>query len=323
MGSWLITGGAGYIGGNILHLASKESLDLVALDDLSTGSIERIPDGVPLEKVSLTDYESLKSVFRNHEISGVLHLAAKKSVAESIERPEYYWHENVDGFVNLLRAMESSGVKKLVFSSSASVYGEPANLKPITEDSACTPINPYGETKLECERLASQAAKDWGLSVLALRYFNVAGASNANLGDSFVLNLIPLIFKAIDASESPRVYGDDYPTNDGSCVRDYIDVRDLATAHLSAMNILDAGKTGFASVNIGTGIGSSVLEVLQVVERVTQIELNPIMAGRRKGDPASLTADASLAKDLLGWTSKFDLEEMVSSAWKAWPSQRG
>ena len=320
---WLITGGAGYIGGNILHLASKESLDLVALDDLSTGSIERIPDGVALEKVTLSDRESVSSVFQKNQISGVLHLAAKKSVAESVERPDYYWQENVEGFKNLLQAMELNNVKRLVFSSSASVYGEPTGVEPISEDIVCSPINPYGRTKLEGELLAKQAAQDWGLSVFSLRYFNVAGASNASLGDHFVLNLIPLIFKAIEAHEPPLVFGDDYPTKDGSCVRDYIDVRDLASAHISAMNLLDSGKTGFTPVNIGTGIGSSVLEVLQVVERVTQIALNPQIVGRRTGDPASLTADASLAKDLLGWTSQFELEDMVSSAWDAWSNNKG
>jgi UDP-glucose 4-epimerase len=289
---------------------------------LSTGSIERIPEGVALEKVTLSDYESVINVFKNYQISGVLHLAAKKSVAESVERPDYYWQENVEGFNNLLHAMELSNVKKLVFSSSASVYGEPTGVEPITENFVCSPINPYGKTKLEGELLAKQAAENWGLNVFALRYFNVAGASNANLGDHFALNLIPLVFKAIDASESPTVFGNDYPTNDGTCVRDYIDVRDLATAHIAAMNLLDRGKTGFTSVNIGTGMGSSVLDVLRVVEQVTQVEMNPKIIGRRTGDPASLTADVSLAKDVLGWSSTFDLEDMVTSAWGAWSNNK-
>ena len=318
--TWLITGGAGYIGAHVS--AQVEDMDLggVSIDDLSTGLIERIPPTSVLYTSSLQEIANVEKVFTEESIHGVMHLAAKKRVGESIEHPDYYWQENVVGFQNLLSVMKEHKVKKLVFSSSAAVYGQPelpfGSL--ITESTQCNPINPYGETKLEGERFAKEFAEETGASVVALRYFNVAGAGRPDLGDQFTFNLVPIIFDALDKGESPIIFGDDYPTPDGSCIRDYVHVQDLAEAHVAAMNYIENSGPGFTALNIGTGKGSSVIEVINMVSEVTGIEISPEVAPRRQGDPASLVADVSMAKDVLGWESKRDLRDIVSSAWEAW-----
>ena len=250
-------------------------------------------------------------------------MAAKKQVAESMQRPDYYWQENVVGFQNLLDVMLGHNVKNLVFSSSAAVYGQPdvgpGNL--IDEEAKCEPINPYGETKLEGERLARKCAEEHGFKVAALRYFNVAGAGRKDLGDRFTFNLIPIIFDAIDRGEQPIVFGDDYDTLDGSCIRDYVHVQDLADAHLAAIELVENSEPGFQAVNIGTGIGASVFEVIEMISEVTGKSIQPRIVDRRQGDPASLVADVSNAKGVLGWESKYDLRDVVTSAWEAWRYQ--
>ena len=316
----IITGGAGYIGGHVVSSATVNGKFVSVLDDLSTGISSRLKAGVPISESTLQNLDDLNETFSASEIIGVFHLAAKKRVGESVERPDYYWQQNVVGFENLLTVMAEHGVKKLVYSSSAAVYGQP-NLAPgtlIEESADCSPINPYGETKLEGERLARKYAEDHGASVVALRYFNVAGAGQPELGDVFAFNLIPILFEAIDNKRSPKVFGDDYPTVDGSCIRDYVHVQDLAEAHIAAMNYIEESGPGFTAINIGTGIGASVLEVINMVQEVTGIEITPDIVPRREGDPASLVADVTLAKELLGWESKRDLREIVASAWDAW-----
>jgi UDP-glucose 4-epimerase len=250
----------------------------------------------------------------------VLHLAAKKKVGESVERPDYYWQENVGGFQNLIDAMTLHNVKNLVFSSSAAVYGAP-KIEPaqtISEFENCSPINPYGLTKLEGEVISKALVITDGFKIAALRYFNVAGAGKPELGDQFAFNLVPIIFEAIDSRLSPKVFGNDYSTPDGSCIRDYVHVQDLAEAHLAAMNLVESMQPGFEAVNIGTGVGASVFEVMSMVQEVTGIELNPEIVDRREGDPAALVADVSKAKEILGWESRFQLRDIVQSAWNAW-----
>jgi len=293
---------------------------VVILDDMSTGISRRIPEGVALERVTLTDAVGVNSVFERHEISGVLHLAARKQVGESVEKPLYYWEENVTGFNNLMSAMTEHDVKNLVFSSSAAVYGQP-DLEPgalITEETHCSPINPYGATKLAGEWISAALAQANGFRVAALRYFNVAGAGTPQLGDEFILNLVPIVFDALTKGNQPRVFGDDYATPDGSCVRDYVHVQDLAEAHVAAMDYVEKPDTTFAAINIGTGAGASVFEVLDVMREVTGLEINPIHADRRAGDPPALIADVTKAAQLLDWRSKFDLHDIVTSAWEAW-----
>jgi UDP-glucose 4-epimerase len=318
--TWLITGGAGYIGAHVVASSAFSGRDNVVLDDLSTGIASRLGSRVPLLQVSLQNVADLDRVFTDAEITGVLHLAAKKRVGESVERPDYYWQENVIGFQNLLDAMKRHDVKNFVFSSSAAVYGQPdvpfGTL--ITENVECNPINPYGATKLEGEVLSAAMADSDGLKVAALRYFNVAGAGSPELGDQYIFNLVPIVFDSLDRGEQPMVFGDDYSTPDGSCIRDYVHVQDLAEAHVAAMEFVENSESGFTAINIGTGEGASVFEVLNMIQDVTGIKISPIHADRRAGDPPALVADVSKAKEILNWSSTRDLRDIVSSAWDAW-----
>ena len=318
--TWLISGGAGYIGAHVVESISASGRDVIVLDDLSTGISARLSQMVPLAEISLQDSDEVQKVFETYNISGVVHLAAKKRVGESVERPDYYWQENVVGLQNLLAAMKANSVKNFVFSSSASVYGQP-NVPTgalINEETPCAPINPYGATKLEGEVLSRAMAESDGLKVAALRYFNVAGAGRPELGDQYVFNLVPIVFDALERGEQPTVFGDDYLTPDGSCIRDYVHVQDLADAHVAAMDFVEKSDAGFTAINIGTGSGASVFEVLAMIQDVTGISVDPIIGHRREGDPAALVADVSFAKDVLGWQSSRDLRDIVTSAWDAW-----
>ena len=317
--TWLITGGAGYIGAHVVFETLRSGRSAVVLDDLSTGIKERVPDSVPLEVITLTDKAAVNNLFDRYSFSGVLHLAAKKQVGESVERPDYYWEQNVDGLQNLVDAMVANEVKNFVFSSSAAVYGQPelGPLDLITENTKCTPINPYGLTKLEGENIADKLVANHGFKVAALRYFNVAGAGKPELGDQFALNLIPIVFEALENGKQPHVFGDDYPTPDGSCIRDYVHVQDLAEAHVAAMTYVETSDPVFSPINIGTGIGASVFEVLAMIEKATGIQIEAVRAPRRSGDPAALVADVTLAQELLKWKSNKGLETMISSAWEA------
>ena len=316
----LITGGAGYIGGQLSNSLAVNSHPSLGLDDLSSGFIERVLSDTDFFQISLQDITGLRQVFEGAYISSVIHLAAKKRVGESVERPDYYWQENVVGFENLLSVMAKFEVKNLLFSSSAAVYGQPdlpvGSL--ISETDQCSPINPYGETKLEGERLAKEYARKHGASVIALRYFNVAGAGRNDLGDRFTYNLIPIVFEALDRGEQPVVFGNDYETPDGTCIRDYVHVQDLADAHIAALDLIDKSAPGFNVINIGTGVGASVLEVIDTISAITGKVIQPKFVERRQGDPASLVADVSKAKEVLNWESKRDLREIVASAWEAW-----
>ncbi len=318
--TWLITGGAGYIGAHVVEQTMASGRDVFVVDDLSTGIESRLRSGTLLGQFSLQNKKGLEQAFGDTEITGVLHLAAKKRVGESVERPDYYWQENVGGLQNLLAAMKVHKVKNFVFSSSAAVYGQPdvPSGTLITEETPCAPINPYGATKLEGEVLSRAMAQSDGLKVAALRYFNVAGAGRAELGDQYIFNLVPIVFDALERGEKPTVFGDDYSTPDGSCIRDYVHVQDLADAHIAAMNFVEKSDAGFTAINIGTGTGASVFEVLAMIQDVTGISVDPIIGQRREGDPAALVADVNFAKDVLGWQSSRDLRDIVTSAWDAW-----
>lgn len=317
---WLITGGAGYIGSHVVESTLASGRKAIVLDDLSTGRSSRLTPATPLVKASLQDSDAVSRAFEEYKISGVLHLAAKKRVGESVERPDYYWKENVGGLQNLLGAMRVHGVKNFVFSSSAAVYGQP-DVPPgklIAESTTCAPINPYGATKLEGEVLSRAMAELDDAKVVALRYFNVAGAGRPELGDQYIFNLVPIIFDALDRGEKPIVFGDDYSTPDGSCIRDYVHVQDLADAHIAAIDFVEKSNPGFLAINIGTGSGASVFEVISMIQDVTGIAIKPISGQRREGDPAGLVADVSLAKRVLDWESTRDLRDIVTSAWEAW-----
>ena len=314
----LVTGGAGYIGSHVARLLLERGHRVVIADDLSTGLPNRVQglESAHLDLASNHAVEEIRGILRAHEVTSVIHLAARKKVAESVELPEWYYQQNVGGLVNLLEAMKAQGVSRLVFSSSAATYGMP-NIAQVDEDFDCKPINPYGETKLIGEWLARAAGIAWGLRVVNLRYFNVAGAGWADLADTAVANLIPIAFAAIREGKAPMVFGNDYETVDGSCVRDYVHVHDLADAHLAALDYLERPERKFDTFNVGTGRGSSVFEVLEVIRKVSGIDFEIDVQGRRAGDPPALAADVSRIKNELGWQAKHDLHEIVSSAWSA------
>jgi len=314
--TWLLTGGAGYIGAHVLRSLQASGRKVVVLDDLSTGLARKVPHGVPLVQVDICDRAAVETTLVEHGVTGVIHLAAKKAVGESVARPHHYYRQNVDGALALTEAMVDAGVSRLVYSSSAAVYGA-VDLDLVLESTPTLPVSPYGETKLIGEWIGRDLAVAAGLSVVALRYFNVAGAGADELGDTGAFNLIPMVLRAHTRGERPKIFGDDYPTPDGTCVRDYIHVTDLADAHVAAAAATEAGEAGFAAYNIGRGVGSSVREVLDSVGRAIGGELAVEVVERRPGDPARLVASAQLARAGLGWTAARDLDSMTSSAWSA------
>lgn len=312
--SWLLTGGAGYIGSHVLRSMRAAGLSVVVLDDLSTGESRRVPSDVPLVTGSVLDADVLRSAFREHSITGVIHLAGKKSVPESVEQPLHYYSENVAGAMTLLEAMVAEGVSRLVFSSSAAVYGT-SSTDLVAETSPTQPESPYGRSKLIAEWMIHDAAAAYGLSCMSLRYFNVVGCAEPVLAEARGNNLFPLVFAALQQGKQPVVFGDDYPTRDGSCVRDYIHVEDLASAHVAAVRRVTAGTVD-ETVNVGCGVGHTVFEVLAAIGEATSFDTTPVILPRRAGDPASMVAATGRALSVLGWTSRFDLRDMVESAWR-------
>jgi len=312
--TWLVTGGAGYIGLHVVRALRAGGQDAVVLDDLSSGRAELVD--VPLVRGSVHDADLLRATMRDHDVRGVIHLAAKKQVGESVERPLYYYRENVSGLMTLLEVMGECGVDVLVFSSSAAVYGMP-DVEFVTEETPTTPLSPYGETKLVGEWLTRDAAVASGVRYALLRYFNVAGAAVPELSDTGVANLIPMVFQRLSAGQRPLLFGDDYPTPDGSCVRDFIHVADLAEAHVAALTHLTGGG-GNLLLNVGRGEGSSVREVLDVVGSVTGLPTDPEVRPRRAGDPARVVASNTAIRSALGWEARHDLRDMVTSAWAGW-----
>ncbi|MFF3379763.1 UDP-glucose 4-epimerase GalE [Streptomyces sp. NPDC002680] len=315
--TWLITGGAGYIGAHVVRAMTEAGERAVVYDDLSTGIAERVPDGVPLVVGSTLDGERVARALRDHEVTGVVHLAAKKQVGESVDRPLHYYRENVEGLRVLLDAVTAAGVPSFVFSSSAAVYGMP-DVDLVTEETPCAPMSPYGETKLAGEWLVRATGRATGLSTACLRYFNVAGAATPSLADVGVFNIIPMIFERLTAHEPPRVFGDDYPTPDGTCVRDYIHVTDLAEAHVATARALEATPGRELTLNIGRGEGVSVREMIARVNEATGHTLPPTVTPRRPGDPARVVASADRITTELGWKAKHDVQDMITSAWEGW-----
>jgi UDP-glucose 4-epimerase len=315
--TWMVTGGAGYIGAHIVRSLQEQGYGVVVLDDLSTGERRKVPADVPLVEASVLDAAIVEKALAEHGVTGVVHTAAKKAVGESVARPLHYYRENVDGLLSLLEAMTSAGTGRMVYSSSAATFGMPDSEQPLTEDHHCRPINPYGETKLIGEWLMHDVATAAGLDWVSLRYFNVAGAGRPDLGDTGVHNLIPMVFRALSHGDSPKVFGGDYPTPDGSCIRDYVHVTDLADAHVAAVRRLEQGPVA-AVYNVGRGEGVSVKEVIEAVRRVTGLAFDYEVVERRPGDPARLVASAERIADDLGFTARLDLESMVRSAWEAW-----
>lgn len=315
--TWLITGGAGYIGAHVVRAMTGAGERAVVYDDLSTGVAERVPAGVPLVVGSTLDGPLVSRVLAEHAVTGVVHLAGKKQVGESVHRPLHYYRENVEGLRVLLEAVTAAGVPSFVFSSSAAVYGTP-DVDLVTEGTACAPISPYGETKLAGEWLVRAAGRAAPLSTASLRYFNVAGAASPELADTGMSNLVPMVFERLTRDAAPRIFGDDYPTPDGTCVRDYIHVVDLAEAHVAAAHALRASSGRDLTLNIGRGEGVSVREMIDRVNAVTGYDRPPTVTPRRPGDPARVVASAERAAAELGWRAGLDVQDMIVSAREGW-----
>ena len=313
-----MTGGAGYIGSHVARILKEAGEAVVVVDDLSTGLESRILGITQLNLDIATDQAvtQLEGFMKEHRVDSVIHLAALKQVGQSVSHPELYFQKNLGGQANLLTAMRNAGVGKLVFSSSAASYGVP-DVDLVAEDEAPAPINPYGQTKLIGEWMGANSESAWGLKHVNLRYFNVAGAGWEDLADTQILNLIPIYFAAIKSGTKPKVYGNDYSTEDGSCVRDYVHVSDLALAHIRALAYLDQESRPFNTFNVGTGKGSSVLEVIEQIRKTTGIDFEIEIAPRRAGDPARLIADTSRIEKVMDWKAKNSLTEIVESAWQA------
>lgn len=311
----MITGGAGYVGGHTVAALRASGTRVVVLDDLSAGPPDRVPAGVPLIKASVLDTATVTRALQEHQATGVIHFAGRKSVPESVADPLLYYQQNVGGTTSLLTAMLQAGTKNLVYSSSAAVYGVPPTAV-VSESTPTAPINPYGHSKLVCEQMIRAVGQAHGISWLALRYFNAVGAADVKLADRGVSNLFPLIFESFARGEPALVTGDDFDTLDGTGVRDYIHVCDLAEAHVAAVERLDSGPAAQV-LNVGTGKGFSVLEVLAALGEVTGQEVPYAVGRRRPGDPAQVVAAVDRIFEELGWSARRGLKDMVASAWAA------
>jgi UDP-glucose 4-epimerase len=314
--TWLVTGGAGYIGSHVVAALRQAGMPCVVLDDLSSGHASFVPAEVPFVRGSILDAALVRSTLAEHEVTGVIHIAGFKYAGVSVQRPLHTYEQNVTGMAVLLREVQDAGIDRVVFSSSAAVYGTPPT-DVVTEDTPKSPESPYGESKLIGEWLLRDQAIAVGLRHTSLRYFNVVGSGALDLYDSSPHNLFPLVFDALLEGRTPRINGADYPTPDGTCVRDYIHVADLALAHVEAARRLDAGEPLEPAYNLGSGDGVSVREIMTAVASATGIPFEPEIAPRRPGDPARIVATGDLAARDLGWAMRHTLDDMVVSAWRA------
>jgi UDP-glucose 4-epimerase len=314
----LVTGGAGYIGSHMVHLLARGGHEVVVLDDLSSGHREAVPAGVEFVKGDVADRAVVGELLRRRSVESIVHFASRIQVGESVVDPRLYYTGNLAAAVSLLESALDAGVKHFVLSSTAAVYGTPKRV-PIAETDDLAPINPYGETKLAIERMLAAYDRAYGLRYAALRYFNAAGAdADAGLGERHdpETHLIPIVLEAALGRRSLTVYGDDYETPDGTCIRDYIHVIDLCEAHLVALEHLQRGGASGA-YNLGSGEGASVKEVIDVAERVSGKRVPFAYGQRRAGDPARLVASPEKAKRELGWAPKrSSLETIVGDAWR-------
>ena len=320
----LVTGGAGYIGSHFVKILLKNNKKVVVLDNLSRGHKEAIPSNVVFEQADLLNYSQLEMVFNKHPFDAVVHFAAFAYVGESVEDPQLYYENNVVGSFNLIRAAMNANVKKFVFSSTCSLYGNPDEI-PISEKLPTNPINPYAETKLIIENILRDFDRAYGMKSVFLRYFNAAGADFVGeIGESHnpEPHLIPIVLNtALGKRKKVFIFGDDYDTKDGTCIRDYIHINDLGDAHLRALDYLSkGGKTDV--INLGTGVGYSVKEIIDVSEEITGKKINTEITERREGDPAILVAENKKAKEILGWEPKYNLKDIISSAYNWHKSPR-
>jgi UDP-glucose 4-epimerase len=316
----LVTGGAGYIGSHTVRLLRERGREVVVLDSMEFGHREALGD-TALVHGDIADQKLVAEVVAQYGVDAVVHFAAYKSPAESMEFPGRYFQNNVASSASLFEALARAGVERLIFSSTCAVYGTAERI-PVNEDAPINPESPYGESKAMTERVLSWYDRCVGLRSVSLRYFNAAGAwPDGSLGEDWTstLNLVPLVMKsALGRRGSLQVFGTDYPTHDGTAIRDYVHVVDLAEAHLKALELLESGGATTV-VNLGTGVGSSVFEVLEAAERASGHAIPYELAPRRPGDPVALFSDNHRSSELLGWKTRFGLDAIVSSAW-AWHS---
>ncbi len=319
--AWLVTGGAGYIGSHVAQALMDDGHDVVVIDDLSSGKRGFVQEGAAFEQGSLLDTEFLKKVFERHDVVGVIHLAGFKYAGVSVEWPLHTYFQNVTGTGNLLAAMEAASVQAIVFSSSAAVYGN-TDVDLVTESTPTRPESPYGESKLIGEWLIADQSRATGLRHTSLRYFNVVGSGIPDVVDVSPHNLFPLVFQALKDGATPKIFGTAYATPDGSCVRDYVHVADVAAAHVEAARKLQEGVDLEPVYNLGSGNGVSVRQIMTEMASVTGIQFAPQICAARPGDPARIVASGELARRDIAWEPRHTLRDMISSAWAAAGNQK-
>lgn len=314
--SWLVTGGAGYIGSHVVREFLAADMEVVVLDDLSSGHRSFLDPSVPFVEDTILDQMAVAKTIANYGVTGVVHIAGFKYAGVSVQQPLHTFEQNVTGTMSLLSAMHEHDIDKIVFSSSAAVYGTP-DTDLVTEQSPTAPESPYGESKLIGEWLLSDQAHATPLAHTSLRYFNVVGSAIDDLYDTSPHNLFPIVMEQLAAGKTPYINGDRYPTPDGTCVRDYVHVADLAVSHVAAAKALEGGEKLEPVYNLGSGDGLSVREIMDSVQRVTGIDFEPQVKAPRPGDPARIVADGTLAARDLNWSMRHDVDEMVRSAYSA------
>ncbi|MGN7861850.1 UDP-glucose 4-epimerase GalE [Microbacterium sp. 22303] len=319
--SWLVTGGAGYIGSHVVRALAEAGLTPVVLDDLSSGVASFVPEGVAFVQGSILDRELVERTLREHAVQGVIHVAGYKYAGVSVQRPLHTYAQNVEGTRVILEAMAAAGVANIVFSSSAAVFGTP-DVPLVVEETEKRPASPYGESKLIGEWLlrdqaVATAGSETPLVHTSLRYFNVVGSADPSVYDVSPHNLFPIVFEKLLAGETPRINGDDYATEDGTNVRDYVHVGDIAAAHVAAAQRMIAGEPIEAAYNLGSGDGLSVRQIMDAMARVTGIDFTPEIGPRRPGDPDRIVATGELAARDLDWRMRHTVDEMVRSGWEA------
>jgi UDP-glucose 4-epimerase len=314
--TWLVTGGAGYIGSHVVKSLVKSGESVVIFDDFSTGVRSFVPEGVPVVEGTLLDTALVEGALRDHAVKGVIHIAGFKFAGISVEKPLHTYEQNVVAMMSLLEAMKRTEVRNIVFSSSSSVYGNAASGL-VEEDHPFNPTSPYGESKVIGEWLLRNQGVAEGITHTSLRYFNVVGSASPTLADVSPYNLFSMVFAGLERGEAPVIFGHDYDTPDGTCIRDYIHVADLADAHVAAARRMSASEAIEPAYNLGSGEGTSVADMMLTIASVTGHDFTPTRGDRRAGDPARVVASGDLAARDLRWAMTHSLEDMIASAWDA------